>query len=113
MPAAVQVRTPKGFKEAYEKYTEGGWQGLHYPEEYGGQGLPSSLGTVTGEMAATANWTWLMYPGLSKGDSLNLPHRYSAIMSTGVCCPKLLLFLPSSPLLTQGLFPASVPLMQL
>eukprot|EP00670_Eutreptiella_braarudii_P000049 CAMPEP_0174293580 /NCGR_PEP_ID=MMETSP0809-20121228/39006_1 /TAXON_ID=73025 ORGANISM="Eutreptiella gymnastica-like, Strain CCMP1594" /NCGR_SAMPLE_ID=MMETSP0809 /ASSEMBLY_ACC=CAM_ASM_000658 /LENGTH=605 /DNA_ID=CAMNT_0015394449 /DNA_START=121 /DNA_END=1938 /DNA_ORIENTATION=+ len=62
-----EVRTPKGFKEAYEKYTEGGWQGLHYPEEYGGQGLPSSLGTVTGEMAATANWTWLMYPGLSKG----------------------------------------------
>ena len=34
------VRTPKGFKEAYRKFVEGGWHGLPFPEEWGGQGLP-------------------------------------------------------------------------
>jgi alkylation response protein AidB-like acyl-CoA dehydrogenase len=61
------VKTPPGFKEAYDQYVEGGWQGLSFPEEYGGQGLPSSLAIVQADMTATANWTWTMYPGLSKG----------------------------------------------
>ena len=61
------VTTPTGFKEAYAKYVEGGWQGLNYSEEYGGQGLPYSMSLFATEMAATANWTWTMYPGLSKG----------------------------------------------
>lgn len=61
------VTTPKGFKEAYEEFCAGGWQGLSYPEEYGGQGLPPSLAVLTSEMSATANWTWTMFPGLSKG----------------------------------------------
>jgi hypothetical protein len=62
-----EVKTPTGFKEAYDQWVEGGWQGLNYPEEYGGQGLPYSLAMISTEMAATANWTWTMYPGLSKG----------------------------------------------
>mmetsp|Transcript_142223 Transcript_142223/g.247962 ORF Transcript_142223/g.247962 Transcript_142223/m.247962 type:complete len:643 (-) Transcript_142223:61-1989(-) len=62
-----EVRTPPGFKAAYDQYVEGGWQGLNYPEEYGGQGLPASLAVLASEMAATSNWTWMMYPGLSKG----------------------------------------------
>jgi len=61
------VTTPTGFKEAYAKYVEGGWQGLNYPEEWGGQGLPYSMALFSSEMSATANWTWTMYPGLSKG----------------------------------------------
>ena len=61
------VSTPTGFKEAYDKYVEGGWQGLNYAEEYGGQGLPYSMALISSEMSATANWTWTMYPGLSKG----------------------------------------------
>jgi alkylation response protein AidB-like acyl-CoA dehydrogenase len=44
-----------------------GWQGLSFPAEYGGQGLPLSLAILKSEMMATANWTWGMYPGLSKG----------------------------------------------
>lgn len=62
-----QVTTPKGFKEAYEQYREGGWQGMSAPVEYGGQGLPLSLGVIKSEMIGTANWVWGMYPGLSMG----------------------------------------------
>jgi len=62
-----KVITPTGFKEAYNKYVEGGWQSLSHPLEHGGQGLPPSLGLVKSEMMGTANWSWAMYPGLSHG----------------------------------------------
>ncbi|HHK3904951.1 TPA: acyl-CoA dehydrogenase C-terminal domain-containing protein [Pseudomonas aeruginosa] len=62
-----EVRTPKGYKEAYEAYVAGGWQGLSHPVEYGGQGLPMSLGALKQEMMGTANWPFSMYPGLSLG----------------------------------------------
>jgi len=62
-----KVTTPKGFKEAYDKYVEGGWQSLSHPLEHGGQGLPPSLGLIKSEMMGTANWSWGMYPGLSHG----------------------------------------------
>lgn len=62
-----EVSTPAGFKEAYAKYVEGGWQGMSFPVEYGGQGLPLSLGVIKSEMIGTANWVWGMYPGLSLG----------------------------------------------
>lgn len=62
-----KVTTPKGFKEAYNQYVEGGWQSLSHPIEHGGQGLPPSLGMAKSEMMGTANWSWAMYPGLSHG----------------------------------------------
>lgn len=62
-----EVITPKGFKEAYQQWVEGGWQGLSHPVEYGGQGLPLSLGMVKAEIVGTSNWSWGMYPGLSLG----------------------------------------------
>ena len=62
-----EVTTPKGFKEAYDQFVQGGWQGLSYPEEFGGQGLPMSLNLVKSEMMGTANWSFTMYPGLSMG----------------------------------------------
>jgi len=61
------VRTPPGFKEAYEKYIEGGWPSLDQPSRYGGQNLPMSIGLPVREMNGTANWSWAMYPGLSHG----------------------------------------------
>ena len=61
------VTTPKGFKEAYDEFVAGGWQGLSHPVEVGGQGLPMSLGLIKQEMMATANWSFSMYPGLSLG----------------------------------------------
>lgn len=62
-----EVTTPKGFKDAYDQFVQGGWQGLSYPEEFGGQGLPMSLNLVKSEMMGTANWSFTMYPGLSMG----------------------------------------------
>ena len=62
-----EVKTPDGFKEAYEAFVEGGWPSLAHDPEWGGQGLPESLGIVLNEMVGTANWSWSMYPGLSHG----------------------------------------------
>ncbi|WP_299154269.1 acyl-CoA dehydrogenase C-terminal domain-containing protein, partial [uncultured Acinetobacter sp.] len=62
-----EVKTPKGFKEAYDQFVQGGWQGLSYPEEFGGQNLPMSLNLIKSEMMGTANWSFQMYPGLSIG----------------------------------------------
>ncbi|NLB99874.1 MAG: acyl-CoA dehydrogenase, partial [Pseudomonas formosensis] len=61
------VKTPTGFKEAYQQFVEGGWPSLSLDPEYGGQGLPDSLGLAISEMVGQANWSWGMYPGLSHG----------------------------------------------
>ena len=61
------VTTPAGFKEAYQQFVDGGWPSLASDTEFGGQGLPASLGFVLSEMMGTANWSWNMYPGLSHG----------------------------------------------
>ena len=61
------IRTPPGFKEAYQQYTDGGWPSLDQPAHYGGQDLPMSIGLPIREMNGTANWSWSMYPGLSHG----------------------------------------------
>ena len=61
------VKTPTGFKEAYQQYVEGGWPSMTADPNYGGQGLPSSLGIVMSEMVGTCNWSFGMYPGLSHG----------------------------------------------
>lgn len=61
------VTTPKGFKDAYRAYAEGGWIGLAIDPEYGGQGLPYTLGAVMNEYASAANMAFAMYPGLTMG----------------------------------------------
>ena len=61
------VTTPKGFKEAYRAYSEGGWIGLAMDPDYGGQGLPYTLGAVMNEYASAANMAFAMYPGLTMG----------------------------------------------
>ncbi|MDV2077725.1 acyl-CoA dehydrogenase C-terminal domain-containing protein [Marinobacter xestospongiae] len=61
------VKTPTGFKEAYQQYVEGGWPSMTADPTYGGQGLPHSIGLVISEMVGTSNWSWGMYPGLSHG----------------------------------------------
>lgn len=62
-----EVKTPSGFKEAYQQYIEGGWPSMTGDVELGGQGLPNSLSMVMSEMVGTANWSFGMYPGLSHG----------------------------------------------
>ncbi|WP_417581905.1 acyl-CoA dehydrogenase C-terminal domain-containing protein [Nitrincola sp.] len=62
-----EVKTPDGFAEAYQAFVEGGWPSLAHNPEWGGQGLPESLGIFINEMVGSANWSWSMYPGLSHG----------------------------------------------
>ncbi len=62
-----EVTTPKGFKEAYAKYVEGGWPALSGDPEYGGQGLPLVVNQCFYEMLNSANQAWTMYPGLTHG----------------------------------------------
>jgi len=59
------VRTPKGFKDAYKAYVDGGWTGLGAAPEFGGSNLPQYLTVVVGEMAQSANQAFSMYPGLT------------------------------------------------
>lgn len=61
------VKTPKGFKQAYDQYREGGWMGLSIPEEFGGQGLPYTVHSAVGEYLSSANMALMMYPGLTQG----------------------------------------------
>jgi len=62
-----EVKAPKGFKEAYAKYVEGGWAALSCDPAYGGQGLPLIVNQCMYEMLNSANQAWTMYPGLSHG----------------------------------------------
>ena len=66
-PATHVVRTPKGFKEAYQQFRDAGWQGLAAQPEYGGQGLPHVLQVAFYEMQYSCNQAWAMYPGLTNG----------------------------------------------
>jgi 3-(methylthio)propanoyl-CoA dehydrogenase len=61
------VRTPTGFKEAYQKYVEGGWNALPFETEHGGQGLPIALSTTVLEMWNSANMGFALCPLLNIG----------------------------------------------
>jgi alkylation response protein AidB-like acyl-CoA dehydrogenase len=75
------VRTPKGFKEAYDTFRQGGWNALACDPQYGGQGLPHTLHFFVEEMISSANMSFGMYPGLSNG-------AYSAIHRHGSAAQK-------------------------
>ena len=64
---ARTVRTPKGFKEAYATFVEGGWPALSADPAFGGQGLPHVVNQAFFEMLNSANQAWTMYPGLAHG----------------------------------------------
>ena len=80
--ATHAVTTPKGFKEAYKKYVEGGWAALACDTEFGGQGLPLVVNQLFYEMLNSANQSWTMYPGLTHG-------AYAALASHGTDEQKL------------------------
>jgi 3-(methylthio)propanoyl-CoA dehydrogenase len=61
------VRTPTGFREAYARYVEGGWNGLAFDPEYGGQGLPLALAIPVAEMWNSACMSFALCPLLTVG----------------------------------------------
>jgi alkylation response protein AidB-like acyl-CoA dehydrogenase len=61
------VTTTPGFKEAFKQYAEGGWQGLQHPVDFGGQGLPKTIGAACGEILNSANMSFALCPLLTDG----------------------------------------------
>ena len=70
------VRTPKGFKEAWQAFTAAGWTALSCAPEFGGQGLPHTVQTAMQEMMNACNQAFTMYPGLTHG-------AYNALLAHG------------------------------
>ena len=66
------VRTPEGFKAAWDEMAAGGWMGLAADPEHGGQGMPHVLHTAVGELFSSANMAFQMYAGLTQGAALAL-----------------------------------------
>ncbi len=81
-----EVTAPKGFKQAYAEYVEGGWAALSCDPAFGGQGLPFVVNQCFYEMMNSANQAWTMYPGLSHG-------AYEALHAHGTDAQKQL-YLP-------------------
>ena len=85
------VATPKGFKEAYKAYSEGGWISVSGDPEYSGQGMPFFLSIALSEYVISANLAFGMYPGLTNGaaaalavhGSEELKGKFLSKMTTG------------------------------
>jgi len=75
------VRTPTGFKAAFDQVRDGGWTALDCDTEYGGQGLPYLMHTAVGEILSSSNMAFNMYQGLTHG-------AYSAIHAHGTDAQK-------------------------
>ena len=86
------VRTPKGFKEAYNLFRDGGWTSIASDPAYGGQGMPKSINLLMEEMICSSNLSFSLYPGLTFGASIaingyaseELKQRYLPKMAEGV-----------------------------
>jgi alkylation response protein AidB-like acyl-CoA dehydrogenase len=86
--ATHEVTPPKGFKEAYKQYVEGGWPALSCDPEFGGQGLPHLVNQFFYEMLNSANQAWTMYPGLSHG-AYEALHAHGTPEQQATYLPKL------------------------
>jgi alkylation response protein AidB-like acyl-CoA dehydrogenase len=83
-----EVTPPKGFKQAYAQYVEGGWAALSCDPAYGGQGLPFVVNQCFYEMMNSANQAWTMYPGLSHG-AYEALHAHGTDEQKKIYLPKL------------------------
>jgi len=64
---AGEVRTPQGFRDAYRRFCEGGWNALPFEPEWGGQGLPKLVSTPVQEMWKSSNMSFSLCPLLTQG----------------------------------------------
>lgn len=86
--AAKTVKTPKGFKEAYQQFCQSGLTAFACDPKYGGMGMPQVLNTAISEMLCSANMAFAMYPGLSHG-AYNALHEYGTDELKDKYLPKL------------------------
>jgi len=82
------VRTPDGFREAFDQVREGGWTALDCDPDYGGQGLPYLMSTAVGEMLSAANMAFNMYQGLTHG-AYNALHAHGSDEQKQKYLPKM------------------------
>ena len=82
------VTTPAGFKEAYQKFREAGWPTLTQPLEYGGQGLPTTIGTMFTEMVSAANMPWSLINATNSG-TLETLHTWGSSAQKDIYMPKI------------------------
>ena len=82
------VRTPKGFREAYDAFREGGWTAMACDPAYGGQGIPRTISLLFEEMICSANLAFSLYPGLSHGAYTAL-HTHGSPEMKDLYLPKL------------------------
>lgn len=83
------VRTPEGFKEAYAKYVEGGWNALPFAPEHGGQGLPWAVALAVAEMWNSANMGWALCPLLNIG-AVELLEAHGSPAQKATYLPKMI-----------------------
>ena len=79
-PAVLEngvVRTPPGYKEAYQKYIEDGWTSLSCDPKYGGQGMPKTVSAFFDEMLSSASLSFKLYSELSIGAYNCINHHAS------------------------------------
>jgi len=84
-----EVKTPKGFKEAYKQYCEGGWLAMSSDPTWGGQGLPATIGLACSEAFVGANNSLTMAPGLTRGGA-NLIEDYGIDAQKAMYLPNML-----------------------
>ena len=82
------VRTPTGFKAAFDALKDGGWTALDCDPAYGGQGLPYLMGTAVGEMFVSANMAFNMYQGLTHG-AYSAVHVHGSPEQKAMYLPKM------------------------
>ncbi|MDB5666858.1 acyl-CoA dehydrogenase C-terminal domain-containing protein [Cypionkella sp.] len=83
------VRTPAGFKAAFDAVKQGGWTALDCDPEYGGQGLPYVVATAVGEMFVSANMAFNMYQGLTHG-AYSAIHKHGTAEQKATYLPKII-----------------------
>lgn len=70
------VRTPPGYKEAYQKYIDDGWTSLSCDPKYGGQGMPRTVSAFFDEMISSASLAFKLYSELTLG-AYNCIHHHA------------------------------------
>jgi alkylation response protein AidB-like acyl-CoA dehydrogenase len=83
------VRTATGFREAYHRYVESGWNALPFDPDYGGQGLPWTLATAIQEMWNSANLGFALCPMLTQG-AVELLQAHGSDAQKALWLPKLI-----------------------
>ena len=90
-PAVLEngvVRTPPGYKEAYQKYIQDGWTSLSCDPKYGGQGMPKTVSAFFDEMLSSASLSFKLYSELSIG-AYNCIHHHASEEIKNKYLPKI------------------------